>query len=68
MSETANTETKNRLKSWALWLAVGAMIVWIVKTVGGIDISNEVNDFLNLALPIAVGFGIINNPTAKKSI
>lgn len=68
MSETANTTTKNRLKSWALWLAVGAMIVWIVKTVGGIDISSEVNDFLNLALPIVVGFGIINNPTAKGSV
>ena len=68
MSETANTEAKNRLKSWALWLAVGAMIVWIVKTVGGMDISSEVNDFLNLALPIVVGFGIINNPTAKGSV
>lgn len=68
MSETANTTTKNRLKSWALWLAIGAMVVWIVKTVSGVDISAEVNDFLNLALPIVVGFGIINNPTAKGSM
>ena len=68
MSETANTTTKNRLKSWALWLAVGAMIVWIVKTVGGIDISNEVNNYCNHAHPIALFFGIINNHTSKKSI
>ena len=68
MSETANTTTKSRLKSWALWLAIGAMVVWIVKTVSGVDISAEVNDFLNLALPIVVGFGIINNPTAKGSM
>ncbi len=59
---------QNRFKSWALWLAMGAMVVWIVKTVGGIDISSQVNDFLNLLCPILCGFGIINVPTDSKHI
>ena len=54
-----------RLKSWALWLALGGMVVWIVKTVSGADISKEVNDFLNLLCPILVGFGIVNNPDSR---
>lgn len=54
-----------RFKSWALWLAIGSMIVWIVKTVGGFDISKEMNDFLNLLLPILVGFGIVNDPNNR---
>lgn len=58
-------ETKNRLKSWALWLAVAALVVFCVKEFAGLDISESVDNFLNVALPVLVGFGIINNPTAK---
>lgn len=54
---------RNRFKSWALWLALAAMLVWVVKTVWKIDIAQQVDEFLTLLLPIVVGFGIINNPT-----
>lgn len=52
----------NRFKSWALWLAIGALIVFCVKEFSGIDISETVNGILNRVLPILVGFGIVNNP------
>lgn len=61
-------ETKSRLKSWALWLAVAALVIFCVKEFAGIDVSEPVNNLLNVALPVLVGFGIINNPTAKGSI
>lgn len=56
-------EGQNRFKSWALWLSVAALVTWIVKTFWKIDISEQVNGFLNVLLPVLVGFGIINNPT-----
>lgn len=56
---------QNRLKSWALWLSVAALIVFCVKEFAGIDISETVNGLLNVLLPVLVGFGIINNPTDK---
>lgn len=58
----------NRFKSWALWLSIGALIVFCVKEFGGIDISETVDGLLNALLPILVAFGIVNNPTDKKSI
>ena len=54
---------RNRFKSWALWLALAAMLVWIIKTVWGLDVGKQTDEFMNLLLPILVGFGIINNPT-----
>ena len=57
---------QNRLKSWALWLAVGSLIVFCVKEFAGIDISQEMNNFLNVLLPVLVGFGVVNNPTDKE--
>lgn len=56
-------EQQNRLKSWALWLSVSALIVFLVKTFCKIDISETVNGFMNVLLPVLVGFGIVNNPT-----
>lgn len=56
-------EKQNRLKSWALWLSVAALIVFLVKTFAKIDISEPVNGFMNALLPVLVGFGIVNNPT-----
>ena len=58
----------NRFKSWALWLSIGALIVFCVKEFGGIDISETVDGLLNALLPILVAFGIVNNPTNNKSI
>lgn len=59
---------QNRFKSWALWLAVAALIVFIVKQIGGIDISKEMDAFLNVLLPVLIGFGVVNNPTNKAKV
>ena len=56
-------EMQNRFKSWALWVAIAALIVFCVKQFGGVDISSPVNEIMNLVLPILVAFGVINNPT-----
>ena len=55
----------NRFKSWALWLAIAALVVFLVKEFSGLDISEDVNGFLNVLLPVLVGFGIVNNPTNR---
>lgn len=59
---------QNRLKSWALWVSVAALVVWCVNNFGGIDISAQMSGFLNVLCPVLVGFGIINNPTDKAAI
>lgn len=58
-------EFLNRFKSWAVWLALGALIVFCAKEFGGIDISGTVNGLLDVLLPLLVAFGIMNNPTDK---
>ena len=58
-------EKQNRLKSWALWLSVAALVVFLVKTFWHVDISETVNGFMNVLCPVLLGFGIINNPTDK---
>ena len=57
-----------RFKSWALWLSIGALVVFCVKEFAGVDISETVNGLLDVLLPLLVAFGIVNNPTDKKSI
>ena len=59
-------EFLNRFKSWAGWLAIGALIVFCAKEFGGIDISGTVNGLLDALLPLLVAFGIVNNPTDSK--
>lgn len=49
-------------KSWALWLSLAALIVYVVKTVANIDIAPVVNGLMDVLLPVLVGFGIVNNP------
>ena len=56
---------QNRFKSWALWTAIAALIVFCVKEFAHIDISETVNGLLDVLLPVLVGFGIVNNPTDK---
>lgn len=55
-------------KSWALWLSIAALVVYVVKTFVKIDISETVNGFMNVLLPVLVGFGIINNPNVSDSL
>ena len=57
---------QNRFKSWALWCSIGALVVFCVKEFAGIDITETVDEFLNVALPVLVAFGIVNNPTDKE--
>ena len=59
---------RNRFKSWALWLAIAALVVFVVKEFAGIDISETVDGLLNVLLPVLVAFGIVNNPTDKEHI
>lgn len=58
---------QNRFKSWPLWVSIAALVVFCVKEFAGIDISETVNGILNVALPVVVGLGIINNPTDKEN-
>lgn len=55
-----------RFKSWAVWVSIAALVVFCVKEFGGVDISNTVDGFLNVLLPVLVAFGIVNNPTNSK--
>ena len=59
---------QNRFKSWALWTSIAALVVFCVKTFANIDISKEVNGFLDVLLPVLVAFGIVNNPTNKEGM
>lgn len=52
-----------RFKSWALWMSLSALVVFCVKEFGGVDISETVDGFMNVLLPVLVAFGIVNNPT-----
>lgn len=56
---------QNRLKSWALWVSIAALIVYCVKEFAGIDISATVDGLLDVLCPVLVAFGIVNNPTEK---
>lgn len=54
---------KQRFKSWALWTSIAALVIFCAKEFGGIDISNTVNGFMDVLLPVLIAFGIVNNPT-----
>ena len=58
-------EILNRFKSWAVWVSIGALVVFCAKEFFGIDISNTVNGLLDVLLPLLVAFGIVNNPTDR---
>ncbi|MBR1584456.1 MAG: holin [Clostridia bacterium] len=63
-----NADYQNRLKSWALWTSIAALVVFCVKQFAGLDISETVNGLLDVLLPVLVGFGIVNNPTDKNHL
>ena len=58
-------EFLNRFKSWAVWVSIGALVVFCVKEFAGVDISETVDGLLNVMLPVLVAFGIVNNPTDR---
>ena len=53
-------------KSWALWMSVAALIVYVCKTVCKIDIEDWVNGLMDVLLPVMIGFGLKNKPNEKK--
>ena len=59
---------QKKYKSWALWLAIAALVVFCVKEFAGLDISGTVDGILNVLLPVLVGFGIVNNPDSKTTV
>ena len=59
---------QNRWKSWALWTSIAALVVFCVKEFVGIDISETVDGFLNVLLPVLVAFGVVNNPTSTYTL
>lgn len=61
-------EFLKRFKSWALWLALAALLVFCVKEFAGIDISETVDGLMNVLLPVLVAFGVVNNPTDSAHI
>jgi len=58
---------QNRFQSWALWLAVAALVGFVSKTYFGYTIP-EFDTLINLILVVLVGFGIVNNPTDKGAL
>ena len=56
---------QNRLKSWALWTSMAALIVFCVKTFANVDIAEPVNGLMNVLLPALTAMGIINDPTSR---
>ena len=57
-----------RFKSWALWTAIAALVVFCVKEFAGIDIAPTVDGLRNVLLPVLVAFGIVNNPTDRNNL
>lgn len=61
-------ELQNRLKSWPLWLAIAALVVFAGKTFFDVDIGDTVDTAMNLLLPILIAFGVVNDPTNKTGV
>ena len=57
---------QNRFKSPALWVSVAALVGFISKTYFHYEIP-QFDVLINMLLAVAVGFGIVNNPTNKEN-
>jgi len=59
----------NRFKSPVLWIAILAQIVVILQLTNAITISEIelINGIATSVIQILVLFGVLNNPTDKKS-
>ena len=64
----SNYVWQERWKSWALWTSIAALVVFCVKEFAGLDISETVDKFLDVLLPVLVAFGVVNNPTSKNTL
>lgn len=59
---------QSRWKSWALWTSLAALVAFCAKEFAGIDISQQLDAFLNVLLPVLVAFGVVNNPTKPDNL
>jgi phi LC3 family holin len=64
-------EKQNRFKSKAAWVAVAALILFILKNYGllasvGLT-ENSFKELTNLIFAVISAFGIFNDPTTKDS-
>lgn len=57
-----------KMKSWPLWLAIAALVIFCVKEFGGVDISEPVNGLLNVLLPVLIAFGVVNDPNSRTQL
>ncbi len=63
-----NKAKQPRIKSWALWTAIAALLAFCLKEFGGIDIYEKVYGFMNVLLPVVIAFGVVNDPTSHNSL
>lgn len=54
-----------RLKSPAVWISMGSLIIFILKTYTKEDTS-QYNVVLDMIITVLIGMGILNNPTDKQ--
>lgn len=63
-----NMTLQNRLRSWTLWTAIAALVIYVVKMTTGFDLGPIWNELAELLLPVLVAFGVVNNPTSKNTL
>ena len=68
MAEPKVVLTQNRFKSWALWLSISSLALYVLKNVFKLDIDSDMwNTVVDMVLVVLTGFGIVNSPTTKGS-
>ena len=55
-------------QSWAVWLAMAALVTYCVKYFFGVDIGSTLDSFMNVLLPVLMAFGVVNNPTSRGTV
>ena len=58
---------QNRLKSPVLWTAILALFYFVMKNWIGFEIPMW-QEFVDLVMAVAIGLGVVNNPTNKNNI
>ncbi len=59
---------QNRFQSWTLWLALSALVAFVILNTTGMDIAEPISILMSLLLPVMVGFGIVNDPTTYDAL
>jgi uncharacterized membrane protein len=52
-------------RSWALWTAIAALVILLVKMIFKVDLGKYWDEMAELVLTILVGFGVVNNPNTS---